>query len=51
MLTGNLFDVLEELTASTSRAVKKNKLLAELVANCRLQMHYIVKERVRLSHV
>lgn len=38
MLTGNLFDVLEELAASTSRAVKKNKLLADLVANCRLQI-------------
>jgi len=37
MLTGNLFNVLEELTAS-SRAVKKNKLLAELVASCRLQI-------------
>jgi hypothetical protein len=33
-----MFDVLEELTASTSRAFKKNKLLAELVANSRLQI-------------
>ena len=37
MLTGNLFNVLEELTTS-SRAVKKNKLPAEYVANCRLQI-------------
>jgi hypothetical protein len=38
VLTGNLLDILEELTASTSRAVKKNELLAELVAYYKLQI-------------